>query len=141
MCLPQLIAMGAVLATAFATPALALEGALTESTIQTTLVPSPVPVMIYLPKGYDPKRPQPYPLLVELHGGGGSDQDIEGPPAALIDQAIDRGLIPPLVAVMPSAQRSFYMDYRDGSQKWESFVAIDLPGLCMVLHRRCGEGP
>jgi len=126
MRLPRLLAM-AVLATTLAvsTPALALEGSLTEATVQTSLVPGPVPVMIYLPKGYDPRRPQPYPLLVELHGGGGSDQDLK-PLAALLDQAIDKGLIPPVVAVMPSAQRSFYMDYRDGSQKWESFVVTDL---------------
>jgi len=27
-----------------------------------------------------------------------------------------------MVVVTPSASRSFYMDYKDGSQKWESFV-------------------
>ena len=118
-------AMAAVLAFGFTTPALALEGTLTEATVQTSSVPGPVPVMIYTPRGYDPARKQPYPLLIELHGGGGSDQNLK-PLAELLDQAIDKGLIPPMVVVMPSAERSFYMDYRDDSQKWETFVASDL---------------
>jgi len=29
---------------------------------------------------------------------------------------------------MPSAQRSFYMDYKDGSEKWEQFIITDLLG-------------
>src|SRR5260370_38581514 len=31
-----------------------------------------------------------------------------------------------MVSVMPSAGRSFYMNYKDGSQKWEDFVMNDL---------------
>ncbi|MFX8585765.1 alpha/beta hydrolase-fold protein, partial [Acinetobacter baumannii] len=38
------------------------------------------------------------------------------------------GRIPPMVSVMPSAGRSLYMDYRDGSQKWETFILTDLMG-------------
>jgi S-formylglutathione hydrolase len=109
----------------FATPALALEGALIETTVPSANVPGPVPVIIYTPKGYDPARKEPYPLIIQLHGGGGSDQNMREM-AVLLDRAIDMGLIPPVVSVMPSAQRSFYMDYRDGSQKWETFVVTDL---------------
>ena len=112
-------------ALAFATPALALEGALSETTVPSANAPGPVPVMIYTPKGYDPARKEPYPLIIQLHGGGGSDQNMREM-AVLLDQAIDKRLIPPVVSVMPSAQRSFYMDYKDGSQKWETFVVTDL---------------
>ena len=31
---------------------------------------------IYTPPGYDPKRAEPYPLIVQLHGGGGSSQNM-----------------------------------------------------------------
>jgi S-formylglutathione hydrolase len=116
-------ALAAALLTA--TPALALEGTLTETSVPSANVPSPVPVMIYLPRGYDPKRAQPYPLIIQLHGGGGSDHDMRGM-AVLLDKAIDEHLLPPVVSVMPSAGRSFYMDYRDGSQKWETFIVKDL---------------
>jgi S-formylglutathione hydrolase len=119
------IAAAIAAALALATPAFALEGALSETTVPSANVPGPVPVMIYTPKGYDPARREPYPLIIQLHGGGGSDQSMREM-AALLDQAIDKGLIPPVVSVMPSAQRSFYMDYKDGSQKWETFVVTDL---------------
>ena len=44
----------------------------------------------------------------------------------LLDQAIENGLVAPMVSVMPSTGRSFYMNFRDGSQKWEDFVMKDL---------------
>jgi S-formylglutathione hydrolase len=46
--------------------------------------------------------------------------------AESLEKAIKQGLIPAAVSVMPSAGRSFYMDYRDGSQKWETFIVSDL---------------
>src|SRR5258706_4281301 len=42
------------------------------------------------------------------------------------DQAIENGLVAPMVSVMPSAGRAYYMNVRDGSQKWEDFVMKDL---------------
>jgi S-formylglutathione hydrolase len=108
-----------------ATPALALDGKLVETTVPSANVPGPVPVMIYTPPGYDPARKEPYPLIIQLHGGGGSDQNMKEM-AVLLDQAIEKGIIPPVVSVMPSAGRSFYMDYKDGSEKWETFVVSDL---------------
>src|SRR5215467_14226414 len=44
----------------------------------------------------------------------------------LLDQAIENGLVAPMVSVMPSAGRWFYINFRDGSQKWEDFVMKDL---------------
>jgi S-formylglutathione hydrolase len=44
----------------------------------------------------------------------------------LLDQAIENGLVAPMVSVMPSAGRAFYMNFRDGSQRWEDFVMKDL---------------
>ena len=46
--------------------------------------------------------------------------------AETLEDGIKRGLVPPSVSVMPSAGRSFYMNYRDGSQKWETFIVEDL---------------
>lgn len=105
--------------------ALALEGKVTEVTIASANVPGPVAVSVYTPPGYDPKRAEPYPLLVQLHGGGGSNKAMDRM-APLLEQAIKEGRVPPMVSVMPSAGRSFYMDFRDGSQKWERFVLADL---------------
>lgn len=37
-------------------------------------------------------------------------------------QSKQAGTLRKMVIVTPSASRSFYMDYEDGSQKWESFI-------------------
>ena len=105
--------------------AAALEGKLKDVMITSAHVPGPVAATIYTPPGYDPKRAEPYLLLIQLHGGGGSNKAMArmGP---LLEQAIKEGRTPPMVSIMPSAQRSFYMDYRDGSQKWEQFIVTDL---------------
>jgi hypothetical protein len=52
-----------------------------EATAPSTNVPAPVPITYYLPKDYDAKRAQPYPLLIQLHGGGGSNK-VAAPTAA-----------------------------------------------------------
>lgn len=117
-----LIAIGFLLLTPVAA---ALDGKLVETTVPSTLVPGPVPVTVYTPPGYDPERASPYPLLIQLHGGGGSNKNMNAM-AGLLEQAIAEGRLPPVVSVMPSVGRSFYMDFRDGSEKWESFVVKDL---------------
>lgn len=103
----------------------ALEGKIVHVKIESRNVPSPVDIAIYTPPGYDQARKQPYPLIVQLHGGGGSSAAMTQM-ADYLESAIKQGLIPPVVSVMPSAGRSFYMDYRDGSEKWETFIITDL---------------
>jgi S-formylglutathione hydrolase len=117
-----------------ATTKRAMNGTLIETTVRSTNVPGPVPITYYLPKKYDAKRAEPYPLLIQLHGGGGSNKDMAnfrslsggGGMGGLLDQAIENDLVAPMVSVMPSAGRAFYMNFRDGSQKWEDFVMKDL---------------
>src|SRR5215469_2033077 len=116
------------------TPGRAMKGRLIETSMTSTNVPAPVPITYYLPKNYDANRAERYPLLIQLHGGGGSNKDMENFPAlsvgggmgGLLDQAIEDGLVAPMVSVMPSAGRAFYMNFKDGSQKWEDFVMKDL---------------
>ncbi len=106
-------------------PAHALDGTYLEAEIDSAHVPDPVAISVYLPEGYDPDRAEPYPLVIQLHGGGGSNEAMEGM-ATLLEQAIDEERLPPAVSVMPSAGRSFYMNFRDGSQNWERVVVEDL---------------
>jgi S-formylglutathione hydrolase len=108
-----------------------MKGTLIETTVPSTNVPGPVAITYYLPKNYDVHRAEPYPLLIQLHGGGLSnksmgDPTVGGGTGGLLDQAIEKGLTPPMVSVMPSAGRSNYMNFRDGSQKWEDFIMKDL---------------
>lgn len=93
---------------------------LVESQIDSKLVPSPVEFNVLLPDGYDTIK-EPLPLLLFLHGGGG-DRNFLTRLRPTIDEMWKAGKLPRMVIVTPSAARSFYMDFKDGSQKWESFV-------------------
>jgi S-formylglutathione hydrolase len=105
-----------------ATPSLAQgqQTELVEFSLETELVPGPVMVGALLPPGHSSVA-DPLPLLLLLHGGGGSYRHL-GAMQQMIEQAWSSGDLPELVVVMPSAGRSFYVDYRDGSQLWESFL-------------------
>src|SRR5260370_19509234 len=59
------------------TPARAMKGTLIRTTVASTNVPAPVPITYYLPKNYDANRAERYPLLIQLHAGGGSNKDME----------------------------------------------------------------
>ena len=93
---------------------------LVESKIETKLLPGPVEFNVLLPDGYESAK-EPLPLLFLLHGGGG-DRSFLVRMRAILDDMWKAGTLPKMVVVTPSAGRSFYMDYKDGSQKWESFI-------------------
>jgi S-formylglutathione hydrolase len=96
---------------------------LLDAKVETKLVPSPVEYAVLLPDGYETAK-APLPLLLFLHGGGG-DKSFLGRMRPAIEEMWKAGTLPPMVVVTPSAERSFYMDYKDGSQKWETFLATE----------------
>ena len=121
-------------AVAAAAPAGALAGApgvalatgrLVTDRLRSAHVPGETPVSIYLPPECEAAAGRAYPLLLLLHGGGGSEADLARV-ASVVDAAIAGGRTVPLVIAMPSAGRSLYMDYRDGSERWESFILEEL---------------
>jgi len=93
---------------------------LVDSKLDSKLLPAPVEFSVLLPDGYESIR-DPVPLLLLLHGGGG-DRTFLTRMRPIIDDMWKAGTLPEMVIVTPSAGRSFYMDYKDGSQKWESFI-------------------
>ena len=94
-----------------------------DAKIESKLVPSPVEYAVLLPDGYESVKDQ-LPLLLFLHGGGG-DKTFLTRLRPVIDDLWKSGTLPPLVIVTPSAGRSFYMDFKDGSQKWETFIVTE----------------
>jgi len=98
-------------------PACAAE--LVEGDFKTSLIPRPVPYAVLLPDGY--KDGAPLPLLFYLHGGGGD----RGALKTLSDllEEWKSGRVPKMVVVTPSVTaRCFYMDYQDGTEKWETTI-------------------
>jgi len=94
-----------------------------EGKIESKLVPAPVEYAVLLPDGYESLK-DPLPLLLFLHGGGG-DKTFLTRMRPVIDDLWKSRTLPPMVIVTPSAGRSFYMDYKDGSQKWETFIVAE----------------
>ena len=93
---------------------------LIDAKMETSLVPGPAEYAVLLPDGYETST-TPFPLLLFLHGGNG-DRGFLTRMRPTIDEMWSLGTLPKMVIVTPSAARSFYMDYKDGSQKWESFI-------------------
>ena len=96
---------------------------LVDGKLETKLVPGPVEFAVLLPDGYETAK-EPLPLLLFLHGGGG-DKSFLTRMRPMIEEMWKAGTLPPMVVVTPSASRSFYMDYKDGSQKWETFIVTE----------------
>ncbi|MHA6316616.1 alpha/beta hydrolase [Altererythrobacter sp. CAU 1778] len=87
-------------------------------------VPGNVEVHFYTPPGYL-RDEKPVPLILMLHGGNGSSQDLLRF-TDMIGREMASGRLAPMVIAMPSARRSLYMDFRDGSQRWEKMIVDDL---------------
>lgn len=64
------------------------------------------------------------PLLVLLHGGSGSSDYLETV-RPQIESAWDDGSLPQLAVATLDAERSQYLDYHDGTQRWETFITTE----------------
>jgi S-formylglutathione hydrolase len=99
---------------------------LRESKLESDLVPSPVAYGVVLPDGYGAAT-EPFPLLLLLHGGKSSHKELATWKGTL-DDLWAHGKLPKMVVAMPSTGkatiegRTEYMDFKDGSEKWYSFV-------------------
>lgn len=97
-------------------------GELVDGELPSELVPSPVRYYALLPPAALRASASPLPLLLFLHGGGGS-RDALLRVRGMVEAAWQDGRLPPFVLVTPSVtERGFYLDRRDGSERWETFI-------------------
>lgn len=90
----------------------AAAGEYVEASIESKIVPGPIEFAVLLPDGYDDSA-DPYPLLLNLHGGGGNRNVLRGEQPIFEEMWQEESLLK-LVIVTPSVTpRCFYMDYRD----------------------------
>lgn len=92
--------------------------------IKTDLVPSPAKYSVFYPSDYETSE-KLYPLLLFLHGGNGP-RGFVNQIKTIIWNLWEKKLAPEMIIAAPNCDRSFYMDYRDGSQKWETFILSEL---------------
>lgn len=85
-----------------------------------------VPYCVILPPTYDSQPSQRYPVVYSLHGLGGSSQTlIESGGIDLIEDLWQQKRIGEFLMVTPDADRSFYVNSRDGHTKYEDFFIRD----------------
>lgn len=102
--------------------------------IKTELVPSPVEYAVLLPKEYE-NSGETYPLMLFLHGGGGQDEDLLNLIGPVIWDIWEKKIAPEMVVITPNCNRSLYMDYKEGSEKWESFIIQELLPYLQEMYR------
>jgi pimeloyl-ACP methyl ester carboxylesterase len=86
--------------------------------LATSLVPGPVE---YTTLTSTEGSTSDVPLLIWLHGGGGSRRFLESCKSQFVSCWADRSL-PAMVVATPSAGWSFYLDRHDGTELWETFL-------------------
>ena len=86
--------------------------------IATDLVPGPVEYAALTPADSGSSA---LPLVLLLHGGNGN-RDLLAQMRPAIERAWAERRLAPAVVVTPSCRRSFYMNFRDGTERWEDVV-------------------
>ena len=94
------------------------DGGLAQGELETELVPGPVEYAILTP---GPVQRKDQPILIWLHGGGGSRRFLESCYPQFLECWSDQTL-PSITVATPSAGWSFYLDRHDGEERWESFI-------------------
>jgi len=100
-----------------ATPA----GQLNQLLLKSELVPSPVAVDVLTPPGYTDES-EPVPLLIWLHGGTSGKDYLGSHLRRYIEKAWAENDLSRCVVVAPVTGASFFIDWRDGTNQWDSFI-------------------
>jgi S-formylglutathione hydrolase len=112
---------GLVLCVAVELTGAAYSSELRQGDVESTIVPSPVEYNILLPEDYE-SAGEPFPLVLFLHGGTG-DRSHLTMLRPLVEELWKDGSLRKMVLVTPSVtKRSFYMDFKNGSERWETFI-------------------
>ena len=100
-------------------------GKLLHLQLETTLVPSPTAVDVLLPPGYD-QLTKPIPLFIWLHGGTSGKGILKNRLRDYLQQAwADEDLMPCVVAA-PVTGASFFINWHDGTNQWDTFITQQL---------------
>ena len=121
----KLAVTGIALALGLVAPPIAVaQSRIIEGSVETDLVSGPVEYAVLLPKEYREDGDR-LPLLLSLHGDGGNRDVLAQRQQALFDELWADGSFPPVVVATPSANRSVYMNARNGDERWEDFMVDD----------------
>jgi esterase/lipase superfamily enzyme len=101
------------------------QGKMINLSIETTLVPSPAAVDVLLPPGHS-QTSEPLPVMIWLHGGTSGKGYLADHLRPFIEKAWADGDLVPCVVVVPVTGASFFIDWHDGTNQWDSFITGQL---------------
>jgi S-formylglutathione hydrolase FrmB len=91
-------------------------------TVSSRILGHPIAYCVLLPPGYDTDRSRRYPVLYFLHGLGENEQMfLQSGGLDLVEDYWERGQLGPYLIVTPDGGTSFYINSRDGRQRYEDF--------------------
>ena len=108
--------------------------------VPSTILARAVAYCVLLPPGYDLEKTRRYPVLYFLHGLGQNEQALlDSGGWNLIQDLWDEKQIGEFLIVAPDGGRSFFINSRDGHQRYEDFLGKEfLPFI--ESHYRLREG-
>jgi S-formylglutathione hydrolase FrmB len=110
------------------------------NTIPSKILARSIPYCVVLPPSFDEDKARHFPVLYFLHGLGDNEQFFVHSGAwNLIQDMRDRGELKDFLIVTPEGRSSFYINARDGNQRYEDFLVREfLPYI--EQHYRAAPG-
>jgi S-formylglutathione hydrolase FrmB len=104
-------------------PALAATGRVECNSIPSKILSRSMPYCIVLPPSFDADKARSFPVLYFLHGLGDNEQFLVHSGAwNLVEDMRDKGELKDFVIATPDARASFYINARDGKERYEDFL-------------------
>jgi S-formylglutathione hydrolase FrmB len=114
-------ALAILAAASFSTPAHAA-GRAECRTVSSAILARPVRYCVLLPPSYDAQKARRYPVLYHLHGLGDNEQSlVRSGGWEMVEQLWEQGKIGEFLIVTPDGGRGFYVNSRDGKERYEDF--------------------
>jgi S-formylglutathione hydrolase FrmB len=104
-------------------PALAATGRAECNSIPSKILSRSVPYCIVLPPSFDADKARSFPVLYFLHGLGDNEQFFVHSGAwNLVEDMRDKGQLKDFLIATPNARSTFYINARDGKERYEDFL-------------------
>jgi len=99
--------------------------------VKSSILGRPVRYCALLPPSYDQEKTRRYPVLYYLHGIGENEQSLVNSGGwNLVEDLQEQGRIGDFLIVTPDGDRSFYVNSRDGRERYEDFFIREfLPAI------------
>jgi enterochelin esterase-like enzyme len=112
------------------------KGTVEDGTFHSPILNRNMVYRIYLPPAYRTNPGQHFPVLYMLHGMSGSYLEwIDYHLFDIADDMISKGQIKPVIIVLPSGDKEFWVDHANNGPQWGQYVVQDVVGFIDASYR------